>query len=105
MTFTDVYGARKAAEAVEDTWGHFGAAPGKHDGWILFTHGTYGDLTVIDVDFGDAAGYGPWFYEGIHSWLCYQDTKPGKVYRFKGWYRACKNGAHQFVGKVREAPL
>lgn len=86
MTVVDVLGARRAAAVMRDTWGHLDATPGvRYPGTILFCHGEYGTSVVISSDFGDEAGYGPWFYEGLHDWLFDQDTEAGNVYRFTGW--------------------
>jgi hypothetical protein len=88
------YGARRVEEVLRDTWGHLDAKPGvNYPGTVLFAEGFYGDLVILDVDFGDA-GDGPWFYEGINDWLIEQDTEPGKVYRFTGRYRLCKDDRH-----------
>ena len=104
MPVVDAYGERRANEVMRDTWGHFDSEVGvKHRGTIRFAEGAFGgERIILTSEFG-LGGYGPWFYEGIHDWLCDQDiTEPGVVYRFTGWYRLCKNGKHQFVGKIEK---
>jgi hypothetical protein len=103
MPVVDAYAERKAERVMRDTWGHLDDVPGiKHHGIILFAEGAFGGERVILRSRFGAGGYGPWFYEGIHEWLGEQDMEDGRIYRFEGWYRLCKNGRHQFVGKVRE---
>ena len=101
MPVVDAFAERKANEVMRATWGHMDAEVGvKYPGTVTFAEGAYGgEQIILSAEFGDA-GYGPWFYEGIHDWLFEQDTEPGFIYRFTGWYRLCKNGKHQFVGKI-----
>ena len=67
-------------------------------GTILFCHAQRGNhpilirsrftkLNIYDSHLGD--------------FILSRKTKPGSIYRFEGTYRLCKNGAHQFSGKVR----
>jgi hypothetical protein len=94
-----VCGGPDPEKVMRDTWGHMDAAPNvKHPGAIVFVHGTYDELIILSVDFGDTAGDGPWFYEHLHAWLIEQDTQPGTCYRFTGWYRHDGEGNHEFVG-------
>lgn len=104
MPVVDAYGQRRAEEVMRDTWGHLDDAVGvKHHGTILFAEGAFGgEQVILQSEFG-LGGYGPWFYEGIHDWLCEQETEVGYLYRFTGWYRLCKNGKHQFVGKIERS--
>ncbi len=65
-----VVGGPDPERVMQDTWGHMQAAPNvKHAGAVVFAHGAYGEQVVLSVDFGDSAGYGPWFYEHVHEWL------------------------------------
>lgn len=107
MPIVDAYAERKAKQVMRSTWGHMDARPGvKYPGAIVFAEGAFGgDRVVLSSEFGDEAGYGPWFYEGIHGWLFEQDIEPGKVYRFEGWYRLTHAGDHEFVGEVRALVL
>lgn len=103
MPVIDAYGQRRAEEVMRDTWGHLGANPGTlYRGHIVFAHGVYGDLVVLEVDFGGRADDGPWFYEGLHDWTWDQDTKPGCIYRFDGTYRLRKDNQHDFIGTIKE---
>jgi hypothetical protein len=103
MPVVDAYTERKTEEVMRKTWGHLDDAPGvKHRGIIRFAEGAFGGQQMILTSEFGLGGYGPWFYEGIHDWLCEQDTEPGVVYRFTGWYRLCKNGKYQFVGKIEK---
>ncbi len=97
----DAYGQRRAEETMLDTWGHMDAQPGvKYPGTILFAESEFGgERVILRSDFGEA-GYGPWFYEGVHDWLCDQDTEPGMLYLFTGSYRLLKTGAHRFTGTI-----
>lgn len=107
MPVIDAYGERRATEVMRDTWGHLDAQPGvKYPGVIVFAEGIYGSdgIVTLRCEFGDA-GHGPWFYEGLQDWLFQQDVEAGTVYRFDGFYRLTKRGAHTFRGKVTAVPL
>lgn len=106
MPVVDAYAERKANKALRETWGHLDAEVGVHYlGTITFAEGAFGRQRIIlTSDFGDA-GYGPWFYEAIHDWLCEQETEPGKLYHFQGWYRLRNDGQHQFVGKIHSTAI
>lgn len=97
-------GGPDPGEIMRDTWGHMDARPGvKYPGSILFAEGAFGgELIILRSEFGAEAGYGPWFYEGIHDWLCKQETEPGHIYHFDGWYRLSRSGEHEFVGTIAE---
>lgn len=99
--FELVAGGPKREEVMRDTWGHLDAQPDiRYPGTILFAESEYGgDRMVLRADFGDEAGYGPWFYEGIQDWLYEQTIDPGKLYLFVGWYRLVDD-EHEFVGNV-----
>jgi hypothetical protein len=69
MSLIDAYGARREAEVMQETWGHLAPNPNReYTGSVLFTHGAYGDLTAISVDF-DGLDDSPWFYEHLHDWF------------------------------------
>lgn len=102
----DVLGGRKVERVMRDTWGHMDANPGtRYKGTILFAECEFsGDGTVaLACDFGNA-GFGPWFYEGIQDWLFEQETEPGFIYRFEGYYQLARGGHHKFVGEITEYP-
>ena len=103
MTLIDAYGERKYEEVQLETWGHMDATPGvEYSGKILFAASEFGgDQFILRSDFGDA-GYGPWFYEGIHDWLCEQETEDGKIYEFTGTYLLAESGQHTFNGEIIE---
>jgi hypothetical protein len=94
----DAYGERKAKAVMRETWGHLDAEEGViYPGTITFMEGCYGgERMILSAEFGDA-GYGPWFYYGIHDWLSEQDTEPSTVYLFTGTYQLVDE-AHHFVG-------
>jgi hypothetical protein len=90
-----------ANQVAQQTWGHL--APKRrryYRGTIIFCHGEYGDRELIRVRFPKLDD-SPWLFEGLHDFIQSRKTRPGNVYRFEGTYRFCKNGAHQFSGKVR----
>lgn len=98
MSLIDAYGARREAEVMQETWGHMAPNPNReYTGSVLFTHGAYGDLTAISVDF-DGLDDSPWFYEHLHDWFVNLDTEPEKIYRFGGTY--CSDRATRFVGAI-----
>lgn len=90
--------------ALAETFGHLAPLHRWYRGSVTFVHGYYGELTVLDVAIPDLDD-SPWFYEGLHLWLCDLTTDPGKVYRWSGSYRWAKNGSHLFPGAVREVDL
>ena len=84
----------------QDTWGHMAPKKGhEYTGKIVFTHGEYGDITVIRTEFL-SLGSSPWFYEDLHNFVGDQDTEEGEVYVFKGMY--CNN---KFKGNVEKLNL
>jgi len=93
--------ARYSAEVMAETWGHLAPEPRRrYPGTIVFTHGAYGDLTPIVVEFGQLPD-SPWFFDGVLEFIGSRKTAPGKVYRFSGTYMMCKNGSHRFSGRTR----
>ena len=89
---------------MRETWGHLDPPPGTYPGWILFAHGTHGDLVVLDEDFTDGCG-GPWFYDELLEFTGQQSEQEEGVYRFVGTYTRFKNGKGRFRGKVTHTPL
>ena len=56
-------------------------------GWPVMIRARFAKLNVSELH--------------AESFVRFRKTKPGNIYRFEGTYRMCKNGAHQFSGKVR----
>lgn len=95
-------------EAVrENTWGHLKAQPDVwHPGGVVFAESAYGgERVILRADFGDGVPDSPWFYQHLHEWLWEQDTEPGALYTFTGWYRIGRSGAYEFRGEIASAPL
>lgn len=88
------------AQVLAETWGHLAPTP-KQDyaGTIVFAHGIYGDVTIVDVDFAGLPD-SPWLFEGVHSFIDAHGTEPGTIYRFTGTYRRTRKGNHRFTGAV-----
>jgi hypothetical protein len=103
---TLVIGGPRTEDVMRDTWGYMNANPGtRYNGHILFAEGAFGgDRIILEAEFGNA-GYGPWFYEGIMSWLCDQEMGVGRIYRFDGFYRLASGGSHEFVGNITSTTL
>ena len=103
----DAYAERRREKVMRDTWGHMDANPGtRYRGHIVFAEGAFSGHGVIALacEFGNA-GCGPWFYEGLNDWLCDQETEPGKLYRFDGYYRLAAGERHEFVGTITTTEL
>ena len=102
----DAYGERKAEGVMRDTWGHLDVKSGvPYHGTITFAEGAFGgERIILTSEFGDA-GYGPWFYYGIHGWLNDQDTEPSTVYRFTGYYLLTPDGEHTFTGTINNVSI
>ncbi len=105
-----VVGGPDREEVMRDTWGHLRCAPNvTHTGVIVFAGGAYGsDQMILTVAFdNDTAGYGPWFHQHVHAWLCEQRTEPGTCYRWTGWYRHTgpDDPIGEFVGEITTVPL
>jgi len=64
-----------------------------------------GERVILRADFGPDAGYGPWFCEHVHEWLWEQETQPGRIYTFAGWYRTRQSGDHEFHGEITSVAL
>lgn len=86
---------------IHATWGHLAPEPRKkYRGYVLFTFGEYGDITVIKDNF-EGLPDSPWFYEHVHEFASRKVKTRGRVYRFDGTYMMLKNGNSRFSGKVR----
>lgn len=104
-----------------ETFGHLRApAEVVYRGWILFTHGCCGDITVIDYDFVDPEGKevaaSPWIWEHIVDFVgkkvlpdgAIKDRiEGGTVCRWEGTYSCAEDrpkseGSHIMIeGKPR----
>lgn len=87
------------------TFGHL--APKRsvaHPGFILFSLSAYGDITVLDSEFGDVPD-SPWLYEAMNDFAARHVTKKDRdgcaIYRFDGTMTMFKNGSFRFSGKTR----
>jgi hypothetical protein len=102
MSLADQFAAAEdvyARTITHETWGHLAPVPEEvYAGFALFTHGYYGDVTVIDWTFETVDGIqledSPWVYEDLHETLnqrCVDKGKvklgPSEIYRFHGTYR------------------
>lgn len=103
MTMVNVYGARRAAEVMQSTWGHLAPkAEQVYTGTIVWAHGAYGDLVAIAADFAGLDD-SPWLYEDIEDFLIGQESTRGTVYRFEGTY--CRDRDAPFVGTSKAVNL
>lgn len=99
MSVYNVYGARRADEVMNETWGHLAPEAGQvYTGSVEFTLGCFRDLAVITAEFAGLPD-SPWFYDGLHDWLLDQQLDEGKVYRFTGTYSPDRT--EPFVGELR----
>ena len=99
--------ARKAA-AMYETWGHLEPPPGKYRCWMLFAHGTYGDIVVLENAFEENAQCCPGTYDDLQEYAGTTIEQRGfaeGLYEFTGYYQRFKNGKGRFVGKVMCRPF
>ena len=99
--------ARRVAAVMEDTWGHLRVRPRvRHHGQIVFAEGIYGGdgIVTLRCDF-PTLNDGPWFYDALIDFLLEQETEPGQVYRWTGWYRLTKAHGDEFVGTVDQIEI
>jgi hypothetical protein len=91
------------------TWGHLAPKPQTiYPGFILFTHGCYGDITVIQSEF-EGLDDSPWYYRALHDYVGDFIVPPrqnttkmaGGIWRFDGTCRMFKNGRIKFSGKIK----
>lgn len=73
------------------TWGHLAPRCNKkYTGTIVFSISAYGDMVVIDADFGDLPD-SPWLFEALHEFpFADEGLVHGAVYRFDGIFRNYK---------------
>lgn len=101
----DAYGARRAAEVMDDTWGHLKPKTATtYEGWILYCVGGYGDVVSIASDFAGLAS-SPWLYEDLHDFLGDNGEERGFIYIWEGTY--CRARGSKFMGQFgkRDAGL
>lgn len=101
-------------EAVlQDTWGHLAPKEFLYSGFILFTHGCHGDITLIDWEFkspdGEELASSPWFYSDIHEMvgdlIIKKDLMRTGIWRWEGTFRRLKNGKSRWSGQHRPQRL
>lgn len=93
----------------QETWGHLAPKVKEvYEGFILFTHGCHGDITVIQWDFklpdGTELDASPWLYRDMHDFVgdhIMAKDHPGGIWRFDGTFKRNKNGTSRWTGKVR----
>lgn len=112
MPFVDVYGARKAAQVMQDTWGHLAPDKGtRYPGYMVIAASCFGDgsVAIVAWEFGALAS-SPWTYEETQEFAVdavekmrnrRKDKNRAGVFRFDGYYREFKKGGGRFYGKVR----
>lgn len=96
----DAYAERKYQQVQRDTWGHLAPVARRvYQGYMVFTLGAYGDITLIDARW-DGLDDSPWLFEDMQDYIADRAQESGTVYRFDGTYTMYKNGGHRFSGKV-----
>ena len=87
---------------LSQTWGHlYPKDQQPHDGFIVFAHSAYGDISSIDSDFKDIDD-SPWFFQDMMNYIGKCNTIAGNIYIFKGTYRKLKNQRAVFKGKIQK---
>jgi hypothetical protein len=96
------------SQVMHATWGHLAPEERKpYRGWIVFTHGTHGDLTIVDwyLKRGKTELPGsPWLFQQLNEFTaneCMKRQSQGVIYRWEGTYLMFKNGGCRFSGKTR----
>ncbi len=75
-------------EVISATFGHLAPEFGRmYTGFIIFTEGEYGHITIIQCHFKDLND-SPWFFENMNDFIEKHLAKPGAVRRFDGTYHA-----------------
>jgi hypothetical protein len=101
----DAYADRKKQGVMEETWGHLAPEPGRrYQGTMLFTDSAYGDLVLIEARW-EGLQDSPWLFEDMQDYIEVAETKPGRIYRWKGTYVRFKNGNHRFSGVLVEVAV
>lgn len=98
-------------EAVwQETWGHLQPKVREvYTGFVLFTLGMHGAITIIDWTFklkdGTELDGSPWFHEDITTqvcdWIEAKNNLRGGIWQFDGTFERLKNGKSRWRGKVR----
>ncbi len=101
----DVYGARRATQVFEETWGHLRPASGRHRGFIVAARSAYdgGERSLIAADFRDVPD-SPWLYEAMYELINEADLAEGCVYRFTGEL-IVRRSACRFEGGWQQVPV
>lgn len=98
-------------EAVwQDTWGHLQPKVREiYSGFVLFTLGVHGDITIIDWSFklkdGTELDGSPWLLtdmtDQVCDWIDAKNNRGGRIWQFDGTFERLKNGKSRWRGKVR----
>ena len=98
-------------EAVwQDTWGHLQPKVREiYSGFVLFTLGVHGDITIIDWSFKlkdeTELGGSPWLLtdmtDQVCDWIDAKNNRRGRIWQFDGTFERLKNGKSRWRGKVR----
>lgn len=92
----DAYAARKAADVMNETWGHLKPKNGvSYPGYILYTIGECGDITCIQSNF-EGLPSSPWFHDDLCEFMGDNGEERGEVYLWRGAY--CHKSAKKFMG-------
>jgi hypothetical protein len=101
-------GAHNRARVEVETFGHLAPKPAQvYRGYILFTLGNYGDITIIRDDFGDLPS-SPWYFRDLNDFCAdkIMDKDNGTIWRFEGTYRVSKRDFKgRFVGRITEVVI
>ncbi|RWH52266.1 MAG: hypothetical protein E5V72_01460 [Mesorhizobium sp.] len=112
MSLADAFApviAAQRAQVLAETWGHLAPKVREiYSGYILFTLGCHGDITLIDWEFkqpdGTELNSSPWFYEDINDFIGREIEKKGNrhggIWRFDGTFERLKNGKSRWRGKT-----
>jgi hypothetical protein len=94
QTFEEVFAPvqeRYRDEVLSETWGHLHPEDGKeYSGYLLFTHGAYGDTTIIRSQF-EGLDDSPWLFDDLNGFveqhIDANPNKEGTIWRWKGTYK------------------
>lgn len=96
--------------AWQDTWGHLQPKVREaYSGFVLFTLGVHGDITIIDWTFklkdGTELDGSPWLLtdmtDQVCGWIEVEDNRRGGIWQFDGTFIRLRNGKSRWRGKVR----
>ena len=84
--------------AHKNTWGHLAPEQNKtYRGYIVFTLTVYGDMTIIDSDFGELPD-SPWLFDAMNEFVFDDRSLPeGAVFRWEGTFRNYRFNGTQTV--------